>query len=99
MQTTFFDVFDAARLSRKADGATCRNGAAHAEQNLGKWQQEFLEVLRRCATPATAQEVAAGNESLRKRAAELVRLGYARVAGVRRCRVTNQKASVYEAVN
>ena len=99
MQTTFFDVFDAARLSRKQDGATSRNGAAHAGKSLGRWQIEFLEELRRHKTPATAQEIADGKESLRKRAAELVRLGYARVAGMRRCRITGQKASVYEAVN
>ena len=92
MQNTFFDEFDKQRLWRKSDPDTSREGAAAT--NLNAHQRLFLDRLEQLGQ-ATANEVAEGCESVRKRASELVRSGDIQVIGIRAFKVTGRRASVY----
>ena len=93
-----FDKFDKdehdAYLARLRDKQTSHAGADHITKKLGKLHRIFLDRLGDFAL--TANEVADGNESIRKRALELVRKGVLAEVGVRRCRVTGQNATVYK---
>ena len=64
-------------------------------EKLTGYRAEFIARLRELGK-ATANEVADGNESIRKRARECERLGLIREAGVRACGVTGKQATVWE---
>ncbi len=83
-----------APLSRATDPQTSRDAEPDAFQ-LNVAQSVFLERLR-WGGQMTAQEVAAGDETIRKRAKELVRAGLIIEAGVRRCKRTGKKATTYK---
>ena len=93
MQTTFFEAFDQQRLARRSDPVTSSSAASGLK--LTKLQSQFLARLKKLGN-GTANEIAAGSESIRKRATELKRAGLVVVVGARRCTVTGIKASVYK---
>ena len=86
--------------ARLGDPQTSKYGAAHIQASLSGLHYTFLRLLKELGQ-ATANEVAVANgtrntESLRKRAGELLRCGRIKVVGVRPCKITGCKASVYE---
>jgi hypothetical protein len=83
-------------LFRNIDPLTSRLGAEHIAPKLGPKCAEFVQRLRERG-PSTANEIADGDESIRKRAAQLVKAGYIRKlkdSGV--CTVTGRLATKYE---
>jgi len=99
-------------LFRRTDPETSQQAAAQFASNLNAKQAEFVAAAR-ALRQATAAEVAAyavpleigqttaglcKRETVRKRASELVKLGWIRVVGVRKCDITGNAASVYEVV-
>jgi len=84
-------------LFRFTDPATSRLAAEGVAEKLTGYRAEFIERLKELKQ-ATANEVAQGNESIRKRARECQRLGFIRECGVRRCAVTGKLATVWEVV-
>lgn len=89
-------LFDASPIARQSDPETSQIAAADIEPKLSGCRREFVERLRVLGA-ATAQEVADGNETIRKRAKECERMGWIVNAGARRCRVTGKMATVYRA--
>lgn len=92
-------------IARRSDPPTSRLAAAEIGPSLAECQAGFIVALKALGQPATASEIAAQasgahgakmQESYRKRAGELVSAGRIRVAGKRRCRVTNRYARLYE---
>lgn len=87
------------QLFRSSDPETSRLGAESITPNLSQLQTLFCERVdiwhQTFKTWPTAQEIARGNESLRKRAKELVRIGALFEADSRRCRVTGKQATTY----
>jgi hypothetical protein len=86
--------------ARKCDPETSKEAASKLQPLLSGLHFTFLNKLREIG-PATANEVACSasrikSESIRKRAGELLRRGKIRIVGVRECKVTGSKASVYE---
>lgn len=88
-------LFDHAATCRKSDSPTSKESAKTVEPKLAGLRVEFVRRLREIGEPSTANEVAGGNESLRKRAKECVELGLVNVLGTKCCRVTGQKAAIY----
>lgn len=102
------------RVARASDPGTSPKAAAKVEPKLKGTRQVFYRTLKRSSIPLTAKEVAAEavpldgkvsvdtvidmRDTLRKRARELVNLGYVRKVGSRICRVTGSEAAVYEVV-
>ena len=91
-------------IARESDPETSHAAATKVRPKLVGLRQTFVEVLKSLGQ-ATANEVAAAAvgaglvvnaESIRKRAQELVDLGWVRVVGSRTCAVTGNSASVYE---
>lgn len=82
-----------ATLVRTSDKATSHEAAAHIEPKLTTLQDEFMRRLG--VGGKTANEVARGDESIRKRALELVRKGVLEELEPRPCGVTGRKATVY----
>ena len=88
-------------LARNTDPSPSHIAAAAVQPKLGFLCQMFLDVLRRSPEPMTAREVeraASGQfipDSLRKRAAELVRKGAIVECGSRGCRVSGALATTY----
>ena len=82
------------KIARDADPQTSHQGVEYIQPELGALQSEFVRRLSELGE-ATAQEVAAGRESIRKRAKECERLGVVISTGTRRCRVTGQNATTY----
>jgi len=110
--TTQYGVQVESTLCRRTDPETSQQAAAQVSSGLGAKQAEFVAALR-ALRQATAAEVAAfavpleigqttaglcKRETIRKRASELVKLGWIRVVGVRKCDITGNAASVYEVV-
>ena len=89
-QKTLFEV----PIARNSDKQTSHEAAAEIKPKMGILQAEFLRRLGRLAE-ATANEVAAGDESIRKRALELVRSGMIEEVGTRECKRTGKRATVY----
>ena len=101
-------------IARASDPEPSHVAAEQIKSGLSSLQALFVSVLRQTNRPKTAHEVAAQaiamgpsdrieaimqrRETLRKRAGELVALGWIRIAGQRRCEVTGNVASVYEVV-
>lgn len=82
-------------LFRFTDPETSRLGAEGVVGKLVGYRANFIERLKELGQ-ATANEVAAGNESIRKRARECERMGLIRECGVRACSVTGKQAIVWE---
>jgi hypothetical protein len=110
--TTQYGVQVEPALCRRTDPETSQQAAAQVASNLNAKQAEFVAAAR-ALRQATAAEVAAyavpleigqttaglcKRETIRKRASELVKLGWIRVVGVRKCDITGNAASVYEVV-
>lgn len=89
-------LFDNTKIHRSSDPETSRQGAEHIQRKLNGLQVEFIRRLRERDEPSTANEVAEGNESIRKRSGELKRMGLIRSVGKRKCRVTGQMAHIFE---
>ena len=85
-------------IARSTDKETSHEGAEHVRPLLKSAQSEFIRRLRLLGGSATANEVARGNETVRKRAKELVELGYVRELPKRPCERTKRNATVYEIV-
>ena len=88
--------------ARSGDPSTSHLAAEHIRPSLSRLRRMFLETLARIG-PATANEVAWAatedhtlRESIRKRAAEVVKTGEARIVAKRSCKVTGMMANVYE---
>jgi len=92
---TQLSLFDASPIHRVADKQTSIDAAKATEPKLGGLRLEFVNRLRAFGRPATAQEISGGNESLRKRALECVRMGFVVEAGTRVCAATGKMATVY----
>ena len=84
-----------AHLYRKLDKQTSQVAAEDIQPKLVGLRAEFVRRLQELGRPATANEVAAGDESIRKRAAECVRLGIVREMGTKCCSVTRKRATIY----
>ena len=86
-------------LFRSTDHDTSQEGAKHILRKLGPLQIDFImrveDFFERHQYWPTAQEVADGNESIRKRAAECVRAGAVGIGKSRRCRITGRPAQTY----
>lgn len=90
------------QLHRIDDPLTSTQSACAVVPFLADYQARFVIALRQLRLPSTANEIAskaddtqAGRESIRKRAAELVRSGAIREVGRRTCRVTGASARVF----
>jgi hypothetical protein len=92
---TQYELFPDDRYTpaRASDPPTSHAGAAHIEPKLNDLQREFMRRLG--VGGKTANEVARGQESIRKRAKELVRQGVLVELEPRRCGVTGKVATVY----
>ena len=88
--------------SRQTDPETSQIAAGGVKGRVSTLQTMFckraLAWHSRYYRWPTAQEIAGGSESLRKRAGECVRLGYVRLGEIRRCTVTGKKAQTYEVI-
>lgn len=80
---------------RIGDKGTSQVAAVEAKPKLNGWRAEFMARLERIGKPSTANEVAQGNESIRKRALELVRSGVIQELSARECNVSGKLATVY----
>lgn len=82
-------------VARVSDKATSQLAAAEVRPKLAGLRAEFVQRLRAIGRPATAQEIAKGKESLRKRAKECVVMRLVCDVGTKTCDVTGQRATVY----
>lgn len=89
-------------LARKTDPQTSHEAAAHIRRKATAVQRAFLAAL--LDEPQTAIEAAMTAarthgglvETYRKRGHEVVRMGFAEIRSTRVCRITGQRASVFE---
>jgi len=88
---------DAKRAARASDPETSHAGAEWMTSKRARLHFEFLRRLGNGVK--TANEVAQGDESIRKRAKELVDDGSICVIGRRKCLVTGQMATTYGRAN
>ena len=88
-------MFDDVKLRRHTDPGTSHQAAVEVAPKLTGLRAEFVRRLTEIGCAATANEVAAGDESIRKRAKECVAAGFIAVVGVRTCRITGKSAQVY----
>ena len=79
---------------RRSDPETSHEGERHIRNRVSLAEGEFLRRLSRRVN-GTAQEVAAGQDTLRKRPKPLVEMGLLEVAEVRICNRTGKKAQAY----
>jgi hypothetical protein len=86
-------------FARSTDPATSHKSAAEIEPKIGTLHAAFVKRVaawfNRTGTWPTANEVAQGDESLRKRARECVRKGLLKVGPARTCSVTGKSAQTY----
>lgn len=89
---------EAPRAARTSDPETSHQAAAQVE--FGALQRKFLNRMMFLWAVwgkwPTANEVAQGNESIRKRAKECVRAGWCIEGEPRPCRITHRNATTYE---
>lgn len=83
------------RLSRGSDPATSKQADADIRPKLSGLYAEFVERLSQLGR-ATANEVADGNESLRKRARYLVDAREIKTSGTKVCSRTGKEVTAYE---
>lgn len=100
---TQLSLFDNLQIVRKSDPHPSLIAAVEIEPQLSGRRAEFVRCLKAIGKPSTANEIAAMadgmiRESVRKRAAECVRLGFVKEVGDRPCEVTGKLATVYWAV-
>lgn len=103
-QLTLLDGSDLlATPARRTDPATSHIAAAEIEPKLNTLQARFVQAVRVLggataseAAKRVVQECGGSAETARKRARECCELGYVRIAGTRRCRVTGKVAQFYE---
>lgn len=88
-------LFDTSSQCRQRDPITSIESAADIQPKLTGLRAEFVERLCAIGEPSTANEIAAGDESIRKRAKECERMGLVTAYDVRQCRVTGKRATVY----
>ena len=88
-------LFDHCEIARTSDKPTSKEAAKRIEPKLSGLRAMFVKRLLELDRPATANEVAVGYESLRKRAIECVKAGVIREIGTKRCDVTGEKATAY----
>lgn len=81
--------------ARASDPQTSHDGAKSIASKRQLLRSKFVARVREIGMPCTANEVARGDESLRKRAGELVDDGLLAVTGTRKCSVTGKSASTY----
>jgi len=82
-------------ITRTTDPITSHVAAVDASTKLSGWKAEFISRLRQRGLPSTANEVANGNESIRKRAGELEMVGLIAAVGVKTCERTGKLATIY----
>jgi len=82
-------------IARDGDKATSHEAAEDITPRLVGLRAAFVDRLRAIGHPATAQEIAGGDESIRKRSKECVRLGFIVEVGSRKCCVTGKTATCY----
>lgn len=111
-QRTFFDSEHEQHLARLSDPVESHAAGEKIRPKLGKLQQIFIDVLRHTGEAMTAKEIESTSirlfklsraeaESVRKRAAEVVR-GDNNVEKLRSgipCRVTGAKVARYRIIN
>lgn len=95
--SSFAQILDG-EIHRVSDPETSRIAAVEIVSSLCGLRLEFVDRLRQLGK-ATANEVARGNESVRKRARECERLGLIRSCGVGPCSVTGKQATIWEIVS
>lgn len=83
------------RIARRGDPITSQVAAVEIAPELGRLQQIFVERLTARGCPSTANEIAQGDESIRKRAKELVERRRIRVMETAICSVTGKYAQLY----
>lgn len=94
-QLELFQHRQEATIARTTDPQTSQDAADEIQPKLVGLRAEFVRRLKELGRPATANEVAAGDESIRKRAVECVRIGYVVEMGTKTCSVTGKRATVY----
>jgi hypothetical protein len=82
-------------LARTTDTQTSHDAAFDVSGKLTGYRAIFIERLHDLGA-ATSNEIAGGNESIRKRARECARLGLIVECGVRACSVTGKMATVWK---
>lgn len=97
---TQLSLFDQCEIVRKSDPQPSRIAAVEIEPQLSGRRAEFVRCLKSIGRPSTANEIAAMaesriRESVRKRAAECVRLWFVKEVDERACEVTGKLATVY----
>jgi len=89
-------------IVRPDDPAPSHEAAADVTPKLSGKRAVFVQRLAAMELPNrkewTAQEIADGDETIRKRAKECVILGAVVIAGARRCLVTGKNATTYRRV-
>ncbi len=86
-------------LFRRTDPATSQIAGEDVKPKLNGLRKQFVDRCRHweeCfGNWGTANEISQGNESLRKRAAECVELGYLKAGPVKHCSVTGKLARTF----
>lgn len=88
-------LFDNATIARKSDPITSQIAASEVQPKISGLRAEFVSRLQKLGVPSTANEIASGNESIRKRAKECVELGLVKEFGIKRCSVTGKLAHCF----
>jgi hypothetical protein len=88
--------------ARNDDPDTSKEASGEFEPSRMLRKKQFIWGLLLCGGTATAREAVAAitkdptiSESIRRRASDLAKSGCIRIAGTRRCSVSNFKATVY----
>jgi hypothetical protein len=91
---------------RRSDPATSAEAAEKIAPKVIGHEAKFVAVLRKSTIPLTAQEIAevafpndrVKRETIRKRANGLIKKGFVRIAGQRKCTLTGNNATTYEVI-
>jgi hypothetical protein len=98
-QQNLFETNHYGDVARRTDPESSQIAAAEIRPKLGTFQNLFVDRalawFERTDTWPTANEVAQGDESIRKRAKECVRKGYLQLGPLKRCSVTGKLAQTY----
>ncbi len=82
-------------ISRRDDKETSKQAEREIAHKLNGLRKEFVLKLIELNCPSTANEVARGVESVRKRAGECVEAGWLSECGKKVCNVTGKTATAY----